>query len=296
MKKLLVMFVLITACLVVMGATLPEDAPRNVRMRAQVEGDSISFRLQWNAPQRGRFDVPILGYDWELWSAPTLGGLDLLLGSGATAPNDRKAEVAVAFDCAQSPTYYTGRVRATGDFSDVAPWGSADPFTMTCNDSPPGPPIVDLDTIPADTSTVEPDSLVLLAVELGHAGWDRETQKFSFVALGDVAKMCAFAYRNGAGHLAPRASNVATMDTTRVVTRHSVVIVSDAEPLESACWNLVANGNGSAEIHLCTTDCPAVIAGFLPHWMKWPLIILGSLLWAFGIWQDRRKKRCVRSS
>lgn len=292
MKRLLTLVFLVLAALVLIGATAPDDEPRNVRVRAQLQGDSIVFRLQWNAPPRGAWDTPVEGYDWELRGREGALPTDSLFLGGHNAADNRRVDMAVAFDCAQSPTYFTARVRATGDFNDSAPWGSSDPFTMACNDSPPGPPEVDLDTIPRDTTTTAPDSLVLLAVDLGHVGWEREGQRFSFTALGDVAKMCAFAYRDGEASLASRGSRVATMDSTQVITRGDVVNVVDAPPLESACWYLTAMGNGSAELHLCTTDCPATLARFgLPHWMRWPLLISGVLLWVFGAWAERRKKR-----
>lgn len=294
MKKLAIWFVLFAVAVLV--AAVPNDAPRNVRLRVQVAEDSLLFRLQWNAPQRGRFQTPIEGYVWELWAGATSAGLDSMLASGATAPNNRLTEISVHFDCTFAVTYYTARVRATGNFSGTPPWGSSNSFLMDCDDSPPAPPVVDLDTIPADTSTVEPDSLVLLAVDLGHVGWERETQKFSFTALGDVAKMCAFAYRAGEGSLLPRGPMVATMDSAQVVTRSDVVNVADAPPLGAACWYLTAIGNGNAEIHLCTTDCPALQAfglSIFPPWMKWPLLVVGMLLWVFdsriGRWWKRRR-------
>lgn len=300
MKRLLISLFFVAACFAVLGATIVrEGEPRNVRFRAQTLSDSIGFDLRWNAPQRTARQTPILGYEWEIWTAADAGDpWGTRLATGTTVESVRQVARTLPYSCVTLATYYTARVRATGNFSSSGAWGPSGSVEIVCDNSPPGPPVVDLDTIQADAEPTEPDSLVLLPVELGHVGWEREGQKFSFSSLGDVAKMCAFTYRGGVGRLAPRGSWVATMDSAQVVTRGDVVAVADAPPLESSCWYLSAVGNGTTPVHLCTTDCPPTLAfgfPFLPHWMKWPLFFVGVGLWAFGTWYER-KKRNVRPS
>lgn len=283
------------------GAVYALDGePTNIRLRAEFADSTITFRLQWNAPPRGSWDTPIEGYEWEIRATPSLDAPGTVVANGVTGTAPRRAEPTVVFDCSMSPTYYIGRVRALGNFSDAAPWGSADPFTMTCNDSPPGPPTVDLDTIPADTTGTVPDSLVLLPVDLGRVMWSRETQTLGYTSLGDVARLCAFAYRGGTASLTPRGFQVATVDSMQVVTDTDVLQITDANPLESACWDIASVGNGSSRVHLCTTD-PAVcgaLAGFglpvFPAWMRWPLLVLGLVFIVFGRRIDRLANRAWR--
>jgi hypothetical protein len=266
----------------------------------QETADSITFELRWVAPQRSGRQTPIEGYDWEFWSSTNPDDpWQTPAASGSTGANDRRAEVTVGFACSAGAVFYVARVRATGNFSSVAPWGiSRETVELACDNSPPGPPTVDLDTIPGDTLTTEPDSLVLLPTQLGAVAWNRETQRLQYNALGDTATLCAFAYRDGVGSLAPRGQWVATMDSTVVVVDTDVLGVEDADPQGSACWNLASKANGSAEIFLCTTDCPPTLAGFnvwsLPAWMRAPLLILGFGLLAFGFGADlvrwRRRK------
>ena len=299
MRRFLVFAFLTVAVLALVGATTLEGEPRNVRMGldAQAAGDSLGFSLRWVAPQRTTRQTPVTGYAWELWVAATEANpWGTMAASGTTTAAVREVIRNVAYVCDAAGTWYTARVRATGSFSSAAPWGVSASTRVACDATPPGAPVVSLDTIAGDTATSAPDSLVFLPVELGHVGWEREGQKFIFTALGDVAKMCAFAYRDGSATLATRGPWVATMDSLRVITRSDVVDVADAPPLGSACWYLSAVGNGTAPVHLCSTDCPATLAWIsLPHWMKWPLLISGLFLWAYGIWTDRKKKR-VQSS
>lgn len=284
MKRWIMWFVVLAVALITVAALPAADEvpePRNVRLRAQIAGDSIYFRLQWNAPPRGQYETPITGYEWELRSGASLGDY-VTLAYGETAANDRRVELAVAFDCSQSPTYYVARVRALGSFSEDAPWGTSDAFTMACNDSPPGPPIVDLDTIQVDTSTAEPDSMRLLPVDMGASTvWEPDTKTLRFAWLGDVAKFCGFAFRDERGYLMPRSSWVATMDSTVVTTSSDAIWIRDAAPSEEACWFVTAQDYRDAQIHLCTTDCPVSLAGWLPQlpssW-RWPLVFLGFFL------------------
>jgi len=299
MKRFLTVAFLILATLVLVGATVTEGEPRNVRMGldAQVAGDSLGFSLRWVAPQRTSRQTPVTGYAWELWVAATEATpWGTMTASGTTTEAVRDVTRNVAYVCDAAGTWYTARVRATGSFSSVAPWGVSTSTRVACDATPPGAPVVSLDTIAGDTATSPPDSLVFVPVELAHATWDPVTGGIRFSSLGDVAKLCAMAYRDGVGYLAPRAQNVATLDSLEVITTSSVVNVADAPPIDAACWYLSAVGNGAAPVHLCSTDCPATLAWIgLPHWMKWPFLISGLLFWAYGIWTDRRKKR-VRSA
>jgi hypothetical protein len=272
-------------------AVLAESEPRNVRLRAQVVGDSIYFRLQWNAPPRGTWDTPIEGYDWELRGSSDGVTLGTLYDSGATLPNDRRVDRTVAFDCINSPTYFTARVRATGNFSDPAPWGLSDPFLMACNTAPPGPPVVDLDTIPADTISTPPDSMVFRPVELGEGvEYDAATGRFRFTAYGATAKVCGLAYRGSLASLPSRGSWVATVDST-VVTKVADAFIISETAADEPCWFWTARADGEHEAYLCTTDCPPAIAGWLPalpaSW-RLPLVLLGFFLIIIDMRATRR--------
>jgi len=292
MKRFLTVAFLILAALVLVGATFLEGEPRNIRMGldAQVGSDSLGFSLRWVAPQRTPRQTPVTGYEWELWvAAVEATPWETMTASGTTTAAVRDVEQNVAFVCDAAGTWYTARVRATGAFSAVAAWGVSTSTMVICDATPPGAPVVSLDTIAGDTVTTPPDSLVFAPVELARATWDPVTGGLQFSAIGDVAKLCAMAYRDGVGYLAPRAQNVATLDSLEVLTTSSVVNVADAPPIDAACWYVSAVGEGTAPVHLCSTDCPATMA-MLPSGLRWPLFTLGVMFWGFGIWQDRRKR------
>jgi hypothetical protein len=283
------------------GSTVIEGEPRNIRLRAQVLADTIQFDLRWVAPQRTSGQTPILGYDWEIWTSEVEANPFVnQLGGGSTVANNRNVIVNLPFECTAQAIFYTARVRATGNFSSMAPWGISGSIAIPCDNSPPGPPVINLDTIPRDTIGIPgPDSLVLMPIELPTgATWDRVTQRLGMASLGDITKMCAFAYRGNDMLLAPRASWVATMDSTVVITNSNVLAVTDANPLDFACWHIRAVSNGTTPLHLCTTDCPALQAfglAIFPAWMKWPFLILGLFLIFFGSNVEKWIKN-VRSS
>jgi hypothetical protein len=248
---------------------LPLDGePRNVRLRGTVATDSLVFRIQWNAPQRGRFQTPIEGYEWELWSGAIGGGFDSLQASGATPPTPRRAEAVVGFDCSQPTTFYTARVRATGNFSSTAPWGVSNPFLMECDDSPPGPPLVDLDTIPMDPATELPlDSLVLLPVSVSEtvdvAGAGGSPQ-FHFNEWGGTVGLCAIGYRAELPFQTPW-SNVISVNLGGIepgTTNHALW----AEVMYhtgSACWNLTAQNDGWSSFTVVAGAVQPVLASLL---------------------------------
>jgi hypothetical protein len=97
---------------------------------------------------------------------------------------------------------------------------------------------VDLDTIPADTSITQPDSVVLRPVKLS-AAVDYDGESLRFKGLGQTAKVCAFSYRNGTGYLAERDLwNVTPLVPT------GALVIEDTPPHESACWWWVAVTEG----------------------------------------------------
>lgn len=301
MKRVIVVLAFLSF-LALLGFTAPDGQPRNVRLWAwQVAPDSLAFRLQWVAPQRTGGQTPIEGYEWELWVSTNAGAPWTARLRNGTVPEDgtRRVDVVVPHNCTADTIYYTARIRATGQFAAVAPWGESGTLAVPClDDTPPGPPVVDLDTIPRDTLTTPPDSTVFQAVELRDAVWDEVTGNLRIKDLGGSAKVCAFAYRDGQAALAPRASWVSTHDSTTVRTTSNVLTIIDADPPESACWWWTAHAEGEAEVHLCTTDCGPTMA-FLPGWLRWPLLLTGLGLWALGPavgreWRRRQARKASR--
>ncbi len=291
MKRLAIVFTLcLTACLVG-AATVPDGQPRAVRLLAwQVAPDSLAVRLQWVAPQRTGGQTPIVGYEWELWVSTGAGAPWTARLRTGTVPEDgtRRVDVVVPHHCTADTIYYTARIRATGNFSGVAEWGSSASLPVPClDDTPPGPPVVDIDTIPRDTITGPADSTVFRAVELRDAVWDDATGDLRITALGGSARVCAFAYRDGSAALVPRASWVATHDSTTVRTTSNVLTIIDADPPESACWWWTAHAAGQAAVHLCSTDCGPTMA-VVPGWLRWPLLLTGIALWVFAPFVDRQ--------
>jgi hypothetical protein len=225
-----------------------EGEPRNVRLRGWMATDSIQFRLQWNAPARGQFQTPITGYDWELWKGAAPAGLDSILETGATLANNRRADIITPFDCTYPSTFYTARVRATGNFSGPAPWGTSGSFLMECDDSPPGPPIIDLDTIVIDPSPELPlDSIQWEAISLPDSMvasyLDDGRSKYKFLALQDTLGLCAISYRNGFAYRTPW-ENINNAEVTEADDGTTVVDMTPYEDTESACWRFVSVAEG----------------------------------------------------
>lgn len=286
---------LIAACL---GSN--DMAPNEVGLRLVAQdapADSLPFEITWQAPPREAGQTPIEGYEWQFMVGTSV------LASGTTSANVLRAKITVARDCTVASTTYRARVRATGNFNAPAPWGTSQGVAYSCDSAPPGPPVVNLDTIPGDVAPEPPDSLVLLPTALNGVGWEREGQALSYQALGDTAVLCAFAYRGGEAYLSPRAQWVATMDPVfddnpgaigQVMVDGEVLQLSDAEPAGSACWNVVAVGAGSANVHLCTTDCPVSFAGMeVNPWLFWlgATILVGAWLFELGRWLWRRRRQ-----
>lgn len=302
MKRIIIAIGLILAYLVLTGGATLEDAPEGVAMTAQFVGDSVTLELSWTPPERTARQTPITGWEWRFVSG------EAPLASGESPADHRSVEHTMAVSCDNTPVNVTGGVRALGEFSAPAAWGVSATVRITCDNSPPGPPTVQLDTIPRDTIS-NLDSLVLLPVELGTTGWNRDEQSLHFVALGDSVTMCAFAYSGEAGHLLPRGQNVVTLDPTmanasgdvygELIVDGDALVVRDAPPEDGACWYVISVALGHGDVTLCSTDCGAAVAGFslrfLPHWMRGPLAIAGILLLVWSFWQDWKKRR-VRSS
>lgn len=248
--------------------------PRNIRFRVTQAPDSVNYRIQWTPPPRANNQTPIEGYDWELWisandSINRDGTLDDLLASGATpGPNIRRVDGAFAFSTCPyvmedgtevTETWIASYVRATGDFNAEAPWGKSDAIRIACalDDSPPGPPVVDLDTLQVDLDPTLPDSTRLMPVALGPVDVEQVSpglKTWTFETVGDVAKVCAIAYRDGVGYLAPRI--LASSARIRLATDPAVVSVEEAEPMAGACWYLTAEANGESTYGLCDWECP----------------------------------------
>jgi len=302
---------ILAAVTLFLAAALAMAPAGNVRLRMFQEADSVVYRIQWTPPPRTNAQTPITGYDWELWlsandSINREGGLDDRVASGLTpGPNIRRVDGSfvacpmVIHGETVTEGWIGAYVRATGDFRNEAPWGKSTAVRIACplDDSPPGPPIVDLDTIQADTSGTAPDSLVMMPVDLGYAEWDQDPKRVRFTALSDVARMCAFAYRDGSGSLAPRDSWVTTMDST-VVTTTGVIQIAPAPPLESACWYWTAQAAGQDDVFLCTTDCGPIPRALhamgiatpsIPKNAKYAGYGVGVLLIGFGMYRDRKK-------
>jgi len=147
MKKVGLLFL----AFLLLGATFPTiDVPRNLRFKfapTQVNADSLSFDLKWNAPQEQGGSSAIEGYEWQLLrSRSGASVVDSLLFSGTTLPNNRQALMTTPITCGGT-IIYQARVRAIGSWDIDAAWGSSNTINFYCANLPPGAPIVTLDTI-----------------------------------------------------------------------------------------------------------------------------------------------------
>lgn len=205
--------------------TDPRSEVRNVRLDVHVvqEVDSVFFSLRWVPPPRGRLQTPITGYAWEVWRSDGAdvnpeGPVDTLVVSGVEPEDARSVQTGVPFSCTEPSFWYAGRVRALGNFSSPAPWAQSDSIEVACDDSPPGPPTIDFDTIPPDTTLLlglleeGPDTISfeepwILMVADSEASCDRLTEEgHTMVALpagsanlcGEHRTACAFLLADGA--------------------------------------------------------------------------------------------------
>lgn len=266
-----------------------ERPPANVGLRLiHVAADSVTLEISWTAPPREPGQTPILGYDWQLFTD------SVRTANGSTPPTVRRVEVSVGVNCTMAETYsYQARVRATGNFSGPAPWGISPAVLYSCDNSPPGAPVVGLDTLEAPPPG-EPDSLKFDAVYVPPSAiWDREAKALGFTDLNDPVTLCAFEWRDGQPFLAPRADNVVSAgDTAQLVLDDGFVRVQDAPPHDRACWYVEAVAVGGSELHLCQT-CPSILAraGLLvfPERYGMPLLLLGLAFHAAGFWAWRRR-------
>jgi hypothetical protein len=285
------------------GFVLEEEGePRNIRFRAQVVGDTVFLDLRWNAPSRQPGQTPITGYQWEVWTSDndTLPLGTLVSGGATTDRNDRQVSIILPFICESTATFYIGRVRALGSFSSVPPWGNSDQLMVPCDNSPPGPPIVTLDTLLVDTLPATADSGRFLPIALGEgASWDLGENRLTNTALGSTTSMCYFTFRDGSPYFLFRDQWVATMDSTVVTTESDVMMISDGIYPDLACWDWVAVGNGFTQVYFCTTDCPVVLAGFtipiprpaLPKRVIEVFALLGMVLFFFHRQIDHTARR-----
>lgn len=278
------------ALLLLVGAADPDDVPRNIRLRAQTVGDSISFDLRWVAPQRGPRQTPITGYEWEFWLSTSPGDpLQTLAANGANPEADKQVLQLLPFSCSTPSTYYTARVKATGSFSAPAPWGASGTVEILCDDSPPGAPVVSLDTIAAEDPSTPADSTVLRPVALAPpVTYDPEADRLHFDALNVRASMCALAYRDGVPSVPLRGA----WTLEPVNPSAPVTTAPDASNYDLACWDIwsVRNDPGASwYLEMCNqTDCqPVLVAGLafpkLPWWARWPLLVvaIGLIGWSF---------------
>lgn len=297
-RRWVAVLVLLAACLFLAGAVVVEEQPRNVRLTAREAGDSISFDLRWVAPQRTAGQSPVTGYDWELWLTTTPAApWTTLQAEGSTVAAVREATPTIERTCAAAVVYYTARVRATGDFSATAAWGSSGSVAVTCDRTPPGPPTVTMDTIPPDPPDIllPPDSTKLRPTSLGRVEWAPDLGGYRFASLGDTLTLCAISYRDGVGYRP-------ALDGFNVSAGSDQTVLGISAHADLPCWDLVSLANGTEFAVLCdlkgcavTTASLGDVFRFLPHWMRWPLLLAGLFLVLFGSRVDRWVSRVRRS-
>lgn len=226
-------------------ASQPQFAPpNNVRASiVQVVGDSVTFGVRWAPAPRGRFEHPITGYEVQIVAeSPTGDGQ--IAGADTLAETARFTRVTVYHDCEDPYDRYHGRVRATIDPGDITdpgtpPWGTSAPIILTCEATLPGPPDVQVDTLPVDTVSAEADEVETTIQPL--ASWATvEDGGVRTEALGEAARVCAYTVRDGVRRRAGWATGMGLNPSSHDGTEIGFAPVDGIQ----ACWDVTILAKG----------------------------------------------------